>query len=161
MEAKKSISELIEEQGDKQVIILVTDGMEDQHQKMLDVVSANSKLLKDKIAIVGCGAMSDVLVREVMALQTNKQIVVAVSNINDFPLTSTRPKEKSFDEMLRDDLNEMVMKITPMEHFPDMDSVLAESKKEYGVSKNKVLPIKNTNPKGFVGRKMTLRGKHR
>ena len=161
METKKSISELIEKVGDEKNVILVTDGMEDQHQKMLDVVSSNSKLLKDQIAIVGCGAMSEVLVREVMALQTNKQIVVAVSNINEFPLTSTRPRGKSLEEIAQENVHEMIMKISPMEHFPDMDSVLAESKKEYGVSKNKVLPIKNTNPKGFVGRKITLRGKHR
>ena len=161
METKKSISELIEEVGDKKNIILVTDDAMEHRGILIDKVVENSKILKDQIAIVGCGAMSDILVREVMALQTNKQVIVAVSNINESPLTSTRPRGKTLEEKMQEDVHEMIMNISLTERFPDMDSVLAESKKEYGVSKNKVLPIKNTNPKGFVGRKMTLRGKHR
>lgn len=165
MENKRPISELIEEQEGKQIIILVCDGMEDRHNEMIDKVANSSKVIKDSIGIIGCGAMSEVLVQEVMRLQTNKQIVLAVTNINDFPLVSSKPQAKSFDEIMRDQMNENLERLlqTPLSlNYPEFDEVaMTQSKKEYGVSKNKPLPIKNISPKGFVGRKVTLRGKHR
>lgn len=155
MDTEKSISDLIGIAAkEHQVIILIGSKSSEEAQRVL-VSKAQQILSAEKFEVINVAhlPMNEIMSHAQLIMGLDGRGVVIIDD-------SVEAKEENLMRNLMALRQEPItLKITALPH-EDLSEVLLVEKKNYGVSKTK----KSFSPpkhKGFVGKKFTLRGRHR